>query len=328
MSSVGCRYPLQTKRKEPEKKAEFRIPPSGTVRHFDFNTVPKIFVYLGEAILSHLNHTRLAAFLSKGMLIDTSRLPGSIPLSYQSTTLCFQESRASRSIMQKSRDVVLREIAFQLGVTPQQINHAANFICNGGNSLSAIIVTSTCRSQQVNITVATLMGCNSIECMLHNLDQADQNSLIPGSISCKNKDNQIAGDRLGTVQNTTAHNHASPATNMQLSLIYSSQTLVGHNIIRYSKTYRTKDLPKVKCTWRTVISTKPIFRAKFTPYKNTYYLTETDDTPFIWEEITVTDINTYQSALQDYNLHTDFISVAFNVIHLRINNIAKKTTVV
>lgn len=230
--------------------------------------------------------------------------------------------------MHGSRHIVLREIAFHLDVTPQQINYAVDFMCNGGDSLSAIMVTSACRSKHVNITVATLMGYDSIERILHDLDQADQIALLPGSISVKNEDNQIAGDRLGTVQDTTAHDHASPATDMQLSLIYGSQTLAGRNVIRYTETYRTQDVPKVECAWRTVISTEPIFRAKFKPYKNAYYLTETDDAPFIWEEITVTNTDGYQSALQDHNLCTDFMGVAFNVIHLRMNDMAAKTTIV
>lgn len=327
---VGCRPGgiRLMKRKEPEKRGEIPDPAERCSRKFRFQYSPKIIACLKGAILLHLNYVRLAAFLLKGMLIDTSRVPGSIPLSYQSTIMCFQESQASRSIMQGSRDVVLREIAFHLDVTPQQINYDANFTCNGGDSLSAIMITSACRSQQVNITVSTLMGGDSIKCILHDLDQADENCLVRGSISIKNEDNQIAGDRLETVQDTTAHDHASPATDMQLSLIYGSQTLAGRNIIRYSETYRTEDLPKVECAWRIVISTEPIFRAKFTPYKDTYYFTETDDAPFIWEEMTVTDIDTYQSALQDHNLRTDFMGVAFNVIHLRMNDMAAKTTVV
>lgn len=190
------------------------------------------------------------------------------------------------------------------------------------------MVASACRSKEVYITVATLMGYDSIECILHDLNRADQNCLFRGFINVKNDDNQSAGHRLGTAQHIPAREHGIPATDMQLSLIYGSQTLSGRNIIRYYETYRTQDLPKVKWAWRTIISTEPIFRAKFNPYENTHYLTETEEAPFIWEDMTVTDNEKYHSALENHNISTDFMGVAFKVIHLRTNDMAAKSTVV
>lgn len=57
-------------------------------------------------------------------------------------------------------------------------------------------------------------------------------------------------------------------TDMQLSLIHGTLKTPGMNIITYSETYYTKDVPIVRMAWKTVIDMEPIFHSPaFDPFR-------------------------------------------------------------
>ena len=68
-------------------------------------------------------------------------------------------------------------------------------------------------------------------------------------------------------------------TDMQLSLIHRTLKIPGMNIITYSETYYTREIPAVKMAWEKVINQEPIFNSSaFDPFRRHNYDT------FLWHE--------------------------------------------
>ncbi|KAK8044763.1 nonribosomal peptide synthase GliP-like protein [Apiospora rasikravindrae] len=226
--------------------------------------------------------------------------------------------------MHNIRLSLLEEIAAVLNTVPLQIDSSISFVRNGGDSLSAIAIASSCRDKQLLVTVGMLMGLDSIDCIIHKLEKTTT------SLGSRNETYTNPHSSEQTGSKDIGHilpprtNHCNglvwEATDMQLSLIHGGKARLGRNVVRYCETYQTQDIPEVKRAWRALITTEPIFRTIFEDYEDTYLIKEADHVPFTWEETIVMDSKAYETSPTIHNLDTDFMGVAFQAVHLQMGD--------
>ncbi|KAI4859405.1 BcNRPS1, nonribosomal peptide synthetase [Hypoxylon rubiginosum] len=236
---------------------------------------------------------------------------------------------ASRA--QTTQSPLLREIALELKVPPHEIDFNTSFVSNGGDSLAAIKIVSSCISKGMAITVAMIMSFNSVQNLVHDFDQRNKSHLL------HYKTNTAVPDILPAKKNILlsdirpdkpVESRRCQPTGIQLHLVHGSKTLQGRNVVRYYETYRTEDIPLVKSSWAAIISTEPIFRTRFHSFEESTYLAEESEAPFIWEEVTVDSQRAYISTLEKHDFPLDFIGTAFKTVHFKTDTEARESTVV
>ncbi|CAD6564771.1 MAG: hypothetical protein ASARMPREDX12_004428 [Alectoria sarmentosa] len=72
---------------------------------------------------------------------------------------------------------------------------------------------------------------------------------------------EVGSEQTSTSSMSTLDNQHRPEvlTDMQLSLVHGSLKTPGMNIITYSETYHSKDIPLMKMAWQIVVDMEPIF---------------------------------------------------------------------
>ncbi|KAK8075378.1 hypothetical protein PG997_010041 [Apiospora hydei] len=235
--------------------------------------------------------------------------------------------------MHEYQNTLIQEIALGLNIIPQQLDLSISFACNGGDSLSAISVASSCRAKQLPLTVAMLMGSDSVDCVIRELDKAVEGILLC-SRAPSNPHHEPTGftgsHQLVWAPATTTHDNdrVSPATDMQISLMHGSMAQPGRNIIRYCETYRTGDIPQVKRAWLALATTEPIFRTVLEGHEHAYLVAEAEHPPFMWEEKTVYQRDSFEYALSRHSPDTKLTGNAFQVVHLRMGDRATESKVI
>ncbi|KAF2446656.1 acetyl-CoA synthetase-like protein [Karstenula rhodostoma CBS 690.94] len=117
-------------------------------------------------------------------------------------------------------------------------------------------------------------------------------------------------------------------TEMQLSLVRSSQLHPGHNIIYYSETHLPDNVPTLKEAWRAVLASEPIFRTTIDFLDSGAYLVEGENATFDWDEIVVRDEFSHGIELQRMKIEGQYFGSSFRVVTIPGINGRGKSTVV
>jgi amino acid adenylation domain-containing protein len=212
------------------------------------------------------------------------------------------------------RAALLPEIAFELHIPIHNIHPDSNFVRNGGDSLSAIRIVSSCRSKGLNISTSMLFTSISIDDLVHQIA-----SVVRTQLQCT----RPAQKRPRLVEYRSCQ-----ATSTQLSFLHGSESHRGRNNIRYYESYNTKDITVVKRAWKTIVITEPIFRTRFQQEDDKHILVESEKAPFVWEETTCHDREEYMSSIERDNVIGDTPGTAFTIYHLEKDGEAKESTVI
>ncbi|CAI6334286.1 unnamed protein product [Periconia digitata] len=244
---------------------------------------------------------------------------------------CLPESMGLSASNSPKHDL-LQELSIALNVSTLQLDCTASFIRNGGDSLSAIKVVSSCRSRGLDITVAMLMSSGTINHLIENVKSLHSLSISPDILpgSSQGSKRKSLTDSIHAIR---TENQKRPktceATHTQLSLIHGSKTLAGRNVVQYFETYHTKDVHRIRDAWRAVVASEPIFRTTFRPSKQNLQLVEHDDAAkFAWEEIEANSPEDARSLLNDHHFSTDFVGASFKVVHFQSDAGIRKSTVI
>ncbi|KAI1457516.1 BcNRPS1, nonribosomal peptide synthetase [Annulohypoxylon moriforme] len=235
------------------------------------------------------------------------------------------------TISQATRSPLLREIALELRIPPHQVDLNTSFVSNGGDSLAAIKIVSSCISKGMIITVAMIMSFNSIKDLIHDFDQRNKSHRFYYGTNTVVQDILPTKEKIllsGTTTDKPIESLRSRPTGMQLQLIHGSKTLSGRNVVRYYETYRTEDIPLVKSAWEAVVSTEPIFRTRFESFEGNIFLKEKGEALFSWKEVTADSREGYVSAIEEYDISPDFIGTAFKTVHLKTGTEIRESTVI
>lgn len=217
------------------------------------------------------------------------------------------------------RNVIMTEIALILRTPVSCFDLDRSFIHHGGNSLSAILLSQTCKSYGVLLGVKAILLSPSIRDLMEQSMQAllsDAQQLFSPS-SCwespsRTRGSMVAGPASGIVPGPRYHETSFcgpmqqtfmtldideyPMTEMQLSLVYGTRKTPGTNIVRFYEAHQTKYLPNIKRAWQVVVETEPIFRTSLLMREGKGCLVEQEEAQFRWCETTV-------SSEQEYNRH-------------------------
>ncbi|KAI0517006.1 hypothetical protein F5B22DRAFT_142252 [Xylaria bambusicola] len=226
--------------------------------------------------------------------------------------------------------IVADAIAQELGLPHEELNLDVGFVRNGGNSLSAINITSLCRSRGIPVTVGMILRHATLNHLLEELQESTHHSreLLQSRDSPSPSSPTFGLFRADGYLDDEERKDPAHVTPLQLSFIHASKTHVGQSVIRYLETYRTEHIPVVKHAWETVASTEPIFQTKFKLAGSTYRIVEDAEAPFLWSETKAESREAYDTALLQQTPDTDFIGVAFNVVHLEMSGQERQSTVI
>ena len=232
---------------------------------------------------------------------------------------------------------MLAEISLLLNSLSSDIDLSASFVQSGGDSLSAIALVSACRRHGIDLDVGLILSSPSISDLLESgltyrlptentcsntWPQSDfelQEEMMSPSRTCADSEIATLEDiypqckALDTSRPSTSQ--AYPITEMQLSLLQSSQTDPGTNVITYYETYRPRDIPAMKRAWKAVIDSEPIFRTAFILYEGKGRLVEQDEAPFPWSETMVLTQEAFDASVEGEYVDTG-VAMLFRVVTL------------
>lgn len=221
-------------------------------------------------------------------------------------------------------------IAQELGLPRAKLNLDRSFVRNGGDSLSAINIVSSCRSKGIPVTVGMILRHASLSHFLNELKKSTKRVReLPESGDLASPFSPILESfgPYGCVDDEEQR-HTSQATPLQLSFIHGSKTHVGENVIQYFETYRTEHIPVVKDAWEAVARAEPIFRTRLQSVGSTYHMVEGTESLFLWSEMTMESHEAENAALSRNTPGTDFTGITFHVVHWKVNGQSRQSTVV
>lgn len=218
-------------------------------------------------------------------------------------------------------DVIIEEVAAILEISTSQVNHRASFVQLGGHSLSANLLATACRRRGFKVSVESILTSKFISGIVESARavKAPKLKLAAGS-TLKVPSTPLSPLRsprraMHSPLRSSVHHMSSPVspfeqsfnivsseqsgdaplTEMQLSLIHGSTANPGSNVICFTQTYKTSDIPTVREAWRHVTSIEPIFRSSIDlAYKGRGRMVVSETHSFIWNEVVVRDRNTFE----------------------------------
>ncbi|KAI1824916.1 acetyl-CoA synthetase-like protein [Xylaria intraflava] len=241
-----------------------------------------------------------------------------------------------------ARDSILSEISIALGTPLSRLGLVSSFIQNGGDSLSAVQLQIALRKHGIRISIQDIFTATSLLCLT---EQAGVESLydiddVAPQSPARRRERKVSDagrpppKRLHRASSRIAASGEKtvgiryPMTEMQISLVQSTQINAGYNIISYIETYRPENIPALKLAWETVLRLEEIFNVSFIVDEPDAYLCERRPATFLWEEVVVQDESSYQQELEPQTEPDDQLQTAFKVVTLQSPGTEGKSTVI
>lgn len=243
-------------------------------------------------------------------------------------------------------DIVLEEVSSLLSLSPEQCNLSASFLQHGGQSLSAIRLSKSCKKRGCRLSVGKILKSSSMHqmmraaCMMPDTLGAEPAGLkIPTAKASPNSTKmtprrtrrlsevypEMPASPISPVITAHAKAHSviaehdtikeGPLSEMQLSFVHGSMAKPGSNLIRYHETYKTADLPKIKSAWRQLTRLEPIFRCEVDVAGESGVIRQAPEASFSWFEVVVHSEARYQELLaaepEEVHLGSSFKVITF-----------------
>ncbi|GAW14660.1 hypothetical protein ANO14919_040630 [Xylariales sp. No.14919] len=240
-----------------------------------------------------------------------------------------------------AQDAILLEISIALGTSLSDLDLESSFIQNGGDSLSSVKLQLALEKHGIRIPINNIFTANSIQCF------AEESSLRPLYGPNTTPLHDVASDRrrkhIDSSMSLPGHssksysiimapeNRAStrcPLTEMQISLVQSTQLNPGYNVISYSETHLPENVPALKLAWETVLRMEEIFNVSFCVDESGVYSYERRQMPFVWEELVFQDQSSYEQELEISRLQDQPVGTTFKVVTFAPLGANGKSTVV
>ncbi|KAK5656406.1 hypothetical protein OQA88_4787 [Cercophora sp. LCS_1] len=166
---------------------------------------------------------------------------------------------------------LLMRISDILGL-PRRVRLDEHFVNLGGNSLTAVSISSFLRSFGARIRPRDILLCGSIRELI--------------SICRQNRQENEEQTRIPTLSYDTPR--TGPMTKAQSQLLYASNTTPGTGIIQAFFTFPTDHLPALKRAWKATLESESIFQMVFDLPQRTQSLDE-KSVGFSWDETVLED---------------------------------------
>lgn len=251
----------------------------------------------------------------------------SMSLSFLASTNIHDTNKRRYSDAKNPADVLLEELASILGLQQAELNLSLSFVEQGGQSLSAVKLSTACRRRGCRLSVEKILKAETIAQLVRAASRAPrplkvqpqtQNGQSPRSPVLNRSPLAVRSRRLSKSLAKVPNSPMSPMsptflptlsgsqledvrdaslTEMQLSLIRGSLLDSTSNIISFYETYRSVDIPVIKKAWQELVRQELIFRSKVKLEGRSGKLTETSEFIFDWTETIVHSENAYEELL-------------------------------
>ncbi|KIX09578.1 uncharacterized protein Z518_00658 [Rhinocladiella mackenziei CBS 650.93] len=155
-------------------------------------------------------------------------------------------------------------VADVLGVPRESIDPDSGFVHNGGHSMAALRLAARCKADAVDVSVPTILKSSTINQLAELINSDAAQNQVVGYVSSPSPPSAPSWLPDKTAKELCeappSIQHASDLTEIQLTLIHGSLKSGNTNVIYHFQTYDSRDLPKIKQAWKTVIELEPIFR--------------------------------------------------------------------
>ncbi|KAI0508614.1 acetyl-CoA synthetase-like protein [Xylaria bambusicola] len=218
-----------------------------------------------------------------------------------------------------------------------------NFVQNGGDSCSSIQLQARLRQHGIHMPANVLFAAKSLNCLAKEgnrithseyTETSAQPSLRPlrrklsagvlSSLKRRDKSAVILSTFSTEPRGTIYTKYRM--TDMQSSLLRSTQLDSSRNIISYVETHRPENIPALKGAWMAVLKLEEIFSMSIEMDGSNGYLYKTTQTLPAWEEVTVKTESLHQRELT--NNSQDPTKMSFKVITLKRPGFPNKSTVI
>ncbi|MCJ1401062.1 hypothetical protein MMC11_004274 [Xylographa trunciseda] len=249
---------------------------------------------------------------------------------------------------------VLRLISLVLDIGVLRLDLNLSFAQLGGDSLSAITLQATCKDHGIQLSAESILASSNIMHLLNcatslsisqtnypyipplkpsgltpmALVESESLPLMESPAKASISQSSIAQEFSPVVVNSVSRSEQCPITEMQLSLLHGSQKQPGTNVIRYFETHLSRNMPKLKFAWKTVIDSEPIFRTRFDLNAGRAFLYEDGLPAFDWREVVVDGEEAYKIAIEEPCLQ-GIVGTAFRVVTMTgtTNNSSRSTLI-
>ncbi|OTB04087.1 hypothetical protein M426DRAFT_262558 [Hypoxylon sp. CI-4A] len=221
-------------------------------------------------------------------------------------------------------DIVLSELSVVLDTPLSCLDLKSNFVGNGGDSLLSIRLQIALRKHGIYIPIHSIFNAGTLLFLAQSWALESCRDVLPLASSRRAVNQERSSiveippkNRLRTSIREARDSTSYPMTEMQLSLVYSTQTTPGRNIILYIETHLPKNVSALKQAWKRALKAEPIFNMSFVVDESGGYMYESREQPFVWKESVFEDKLSYQAyrrEVESQALSSSSIATSFTVI--------------
>ncbi|KAJ4357164.1 uncharacterized protein N0V89_001739 [Didymosphaeria variabile] len=238
--------------------------------------------------------------------------------------------------------IILSEISRVLDTPISLLDLNASFIHNGGDSLSSIQLQAGLRKHGIRISFESIFAASALQVLAdkapvytprdikHAIAQTQRAGLKRVHLDTDDLSvKRIRRDSVALLATEEQQPCAKcPMTEMQLSLVRSTQMNPGRNVISYYEEHKPEAVPAVKLAWKAIMNTEPIFNLSFEVGETEGHMYEGGPGRFAWEEINVYDEGCYLRMLKAEPQHAKITEAQVRVVTLQSSKVRSKSTII
>ncbi|KAI1778794.1 acetyl-CoA synthetase-like protein [Hypoxylon cercidicola] len=260
-------------------------------------------------------------------------------------TLCRSRTVHSKMTHPGCADIVLSELSAVLDIPLSRLDLKSSFIRNGGDSLSSIKLKAALRRHGIHVSINSIFTSSTLLCLaecdvslpLQPCADVLLSTPLRGTKRASDTNERPPKRQRGSKSLLRSSVMEIPTytryqmTEMQLSLVQSTQTTPGCNVISYVETHRPENVPALKRAWQQALKIEPIFNMSFNVDGPEGFMYESQGQPFVWEETVVEDKSSYQERRREaekQSLLSSSLATGFRIITLQLPGVEGESTII
>jgi amino acid adenylation domain-containing protein len=234
--------------------------------------------------------------------------------------------------------LALQEISSALDISINAIDVRKDLLDNGATSISLVRLHYALKTVGINLRLETMASGIAVEQLIDRHIKRDTVSPSHAARNLKRKavtTLEPPSKRLtcaiptDTMTAMPTHKIRYPMTEIQTTLLQSSLSNPGSNIISYHETHSPRDVPALRAAWRKVLRFEPLLSSSYALEGSKAYVVERNDKTMDWKEVMVDDAGSYDREIYNQELAAPAYGNCFRVITLlpRYGNAGKSRVI-
>ncbi|POS75433.1 D-alanine-poly(Phosphoribitol) ligase subunit 1 [Diaporthe helianthi] len=237
---------------------------------------------------------------------------------------------SSLGLTSRRESTVLSAISASIGVPVSQLDPGSSFIENGGDSMSSLRLQACLRAQGIGMSISSIFAASSLNEITQTPYPILGAGMLPPPQPCSTRKRPSPNNfmllskrarqqedvrRAGRARDMIAIPHDT--TEMQSSLLHSTQTNPFRNIIMYVEKHRPEDMLPLKQAWKQATDSEEIFRMRFEASGSHFLMTDRGESSFVWEEKLFDDEALYNREIRHALPLAEPFQCSFKAVTLR-----------